>query len=86
MKDKKMVVVKWVDSHEALGWTPISELGPCDSKECTTVGILIDKNHSAVMVAGSTAHDPEQSCGTMFIPRENILSINELKQFKPIEF
>lgn len=71
----KMVMVKWIDSHEVQGWTPVSELSGYAPKEIRTIGFEIDRTEDGIVVAASFGTDPDQVCGTMMIPSVAITEV-----------
>jgi hypothetical protein len=50
MKDKRLVLVEWVDSGEGRGWTPIEDIVR-EPMVCRSVGWLIHETEKGITVA-----------------------------------
>lgn len=75
----KAVKVKWVDSYESQGWQLMENFpATCKKQEITTLGWQVRKDKHGIAVAASYGPDPEQVCGTMFIPAEAIKSVEAI--------
>ena len=74
----KTVMVKWIDSHEFQGWTFVEDLPKYHPKEITTIGFVVERTDVGIVVAPSISLERDQVCGTMMIPQNAIISVDEL--------
>jgi hypothetical protein len=74
----KVVIVKWVDSHEVIGWTFVDDLPEYKPKHILTAGFEVERTDDGIVIASSLGSDPDQVCGTMMIPKCAIVTVNEI--------
>jgi hypothetical protein len=81
MKDKRLVLVEWVDSGEGRGWTPIEDIVR-EPMVCRSVGWLIHETEKGITVAAHYGSEEDgrspQVCGDMLIPKVAVLSVKDL--------
>lgn len=72
----KLVIVKWLDSNIASGWSREVCNQPA---KCVSVGWMIAKSKTAItLTANKTKSTTPQKCGDITIPRCSITSIKSL--------
>ena len=74
----KAVIVEWIDSHQVQGWTDVAELPDSKGKKMKTLGWLVEESKNGITVSSSLGFSPTQVCGTMIIPKEVIVSMEEI--------
>ncbi len=77
MKNKKVLVIEWLDSYGAMsGWIDLDGYEPKELK-CVSCGFKVYENKKVIAIApniaNATTYTPNQANGVMVIPKSCIV-------------
>ena len=79
---RQVLLVEWEDATGRLGWQDESEAAGASVMLCTSVGILVSRNESRVVLALTACDAEEMVSNTLVVPTRFIRKTKRLATLK----